>query len=78
MRNSLLSNLTDLKKMYIPCAMDLRNYKIDEEILSPEKFPLDEFAQYFRRGDQITEGGKHENDNIGSMSALSNLRRSRR
>ena len=55
--------------------MNLRNYEIDEEVLSPEKFPLDEFVQYFRLGDQAIEGGLYENDDIDSLSALSNPRR---
>ncbi len=49
--------------------MDSRNYEIDEEVLSPEKFPLDEFAQYFWQGDQAIEGGLYENDAIDNLSA---------
>ena len=57
--------------------MELSNYKVEEEIFSPEKFPLDESARYFRRVDQNIESvGLYENDDIDSLPALPNLRRS--
>lgn len=58
--------------------MDLKKYKIDEEILSPERFPLDEIAHYFRQGDQAIKGELYENDAIDSLPALSNIRRGSR
>ena len=58
--------------------MDLRKYKIDEEVLSPEKFPLDEFTQYFEQGDQAIKGKFYENDAIGSLPDFPDLRRSSR
>ena len=58
--------------------MDLKSYKTDEEVLSPEKFPLDEHAQYFRQGEQALQGGLYKNNDIDSLSALANLCWSRR
>lgn len=53
--------------------MNLKSYKIDEEVLSPEKFPLDEFEQYVRPGDFHEEGSVDENDNSNSHSTLAGL-----
>ena len=54
------------------------SFFVKSHLLSPEKFSLDEFAQYFRRGNQATEGSLYENSDIDSLSALSYLCRSSR